>query len=62
MMGIGPREAGAMTYWQYSAMRYVWNERHSTGDDDSDIEAPSEDFVRERMLDLQRAGIAGTRH
>lgn len=63
MMGIGPAEAGKLTYWQYTAMRHVWNERHRLDDDaDSDIEAPTEDFVRQRMAELVSLGIAGTRH
>lgn len=64
MMGIGPGEAGRLTYWQYTAMRHVWNVRHRPDDavDDDDIEPPTVEFVRERMAMLEAAGISGTRH
>lgn len=63
MGGIGPTEAGRLTYWQYTAMRHVWNERpRSTDEADDDIEAPTPEFVRERMAALEAAGISGTRH
>lgn len=63
MGGIGPTEAGRLTYWQYTAMRHVWNERHRSTDDVEDgIEAPTPEFVRERMAVLEAAGISGTRH
>ncbi len=64
MNGIGPEEAGRMTYWQYTAMRHVWNARHRSPDesDDEDIELPTVDYVRERMAMLEAAGISGTRH
>lgn len=63
MMGIGPTEAGRLTYWQYTAMRHVWNERHRLDDSgDNDIELPTEEFVRARQAELARLGIASTRH
>lgn len=64
MMGIGPAEAGRLTYWQYTAMRHVWNARHRGPDDepDDDIEAPDVNFVLDRWAQLKAAGISGTRH
>lgn len=63
MMGIGPTDAGRLTYWQYTAMRHVWNERHRPADEvDDEIEAPEVDFVLERWARLEAAGISGTRH
>lgn len=63
MNGIGPEEAGRMTYWQYTAMRHVWNERHRLeGDDDTAIELPDVEFVRERQKELARLGITGKVH
>lgn len=63
MMGIGPADAGRLTYWQYTAMRHVWNERHrSTNDAGGDIDLPTEDFVKARAAHLVAQGIAGTRH
>lgn len=63
MMGVSVADANRLTYWQYTAMRHVWNERHrSTDDSGGAIETPTEDFVRERHAELARLGIAGTRH
>lgn len=63
MMGIGPTEAGRMTYWQYTAMRHVWNDRHRLdGDAEDDIEAPGLEFVLERQKELERLGISGSIH
>lgn len=63
MMGFGPFEAGRLTYWQYTAMRHVWNTRHdSTDDSGGDIELPSVDFVKQKQAELVALGIAGTRH
>lgn len=62
MNGIGPEEAGRMTYWQYTAMRHVWNERQRLDDGPDDDNVPDVEFVRERMEMLARAGISGTRH
>lgn len=63
MMGIGPGDAGRLTYWQYTAMRHVWNVRHrSTDETGGDIETPTEDFVKARAARLVALGIAGTRH
>lgn len=61
MMGIGPGDAGRLTYWQYTAMRHVWNERHRSDEEpDDEIEAPSVEFVLDRWAQLEAAGI--TRH
>lgn len=57
MMGVGPTDAGKLTYWQYSAMRYVWNARHKSPDES--VEPPTEADVRARMAELQALGIAG---
>lgn len=64
MMGVGPSEAGRMTYWQYTAMRHVWNARHKPegADDEDNVEPPSVEFVRERMAMLEAAGISGSTH
>lgn len=63
MMNIGPAEAGALTYWQYTAMRHVWNERHSLdGEADDDIAAPDLDYVLARQAELAELGISGKVH
>ena len=33
MMGIPPSEARALSYWEYTALLAVWNERHGTGEE-----------------------------
>lgn len=63
MMGIGPGDAGRLTYWQYVAMRHEWNVRHRLdGDAEDDIEAPDLQFVLERQKELERLGISGSIH
>jgi hypothetical protein len=62
MMGVPPEQAQRLTYWQYTAMRAVWNERHRRpdGDDGSPVQPPDEDFVRQRQAELAELGISGT--
>lgn len=63
MMGIPPSEARRLSYWEFTAMRAVWNERHKTdGDDGEPVEPPTEEFVRQAQLELAELGISGTRH
>jgi hypothetical protein len=47
MMNVPPRDAYAMSLWEYEARLHHWNAAHSTGDD---IQPP--DFEKtQRMLD-----------
>lgn len=63
MMNVPPSEAGRLTYWQFTAMRAIWNERHDTDAPDGEpVEPPSEEFVRRRQAELDELGISGTRH
>lgn len=59
MGGIPPSEAGRLTYWQFTAMRHEWDQRHKSDDDNEAVEPPSEEFVRERQAELRELGIAG---
>lgn len=60
MMGCPPSEAKRLTLWEFTAMRYWWNERHTTKDDDgAPVEPPSEDFVRQAQAELSELGISG---
>lgn len=62
-MGVGPSEAKRLTYWEFTAMRHEWGERHKSPDDQGDpVEPPSEEFVRARQAELQELGIAGSVH
>ena len=46
MMGFGPTEGKALTYWEYTAMLSTWNDRHSDGKDKFDpTAAPDPDLV-----------------
>ena len=62
MMHIPPSEAKRLSYWEFRALRYEWNDRHKPADDTSDVEPPSVDFVRARQAELQALGISGTKH
>lgn len=60
-MGIGPREADRLTYWQYTALRHEWNERHKTPDAEGGepVEPPTVETVRAAQAELFELGIAG---
>ena len=62
MGGIPPSEAKALTYWEYTALRHEWNERHKSEGDLEPVEAPTEEFVRARQAELAELGISGTKH
>lgn len=63
MGGMPPSEAKKLTYWEFTALRYEWNERHKgDGIEGEPAEPPSEDFVRERQAELDALGISGTKH
>lgn len=63
MGGIGPEEAGRMTLWQFTAMRYIWNARHTNADEaDDDIEPPDVEFVRARHAELMSGPVSGKAH
>lgn len=62
MMGIPPSEAKRLTYWEFTAMRHGWNERHKPPAEAGEVEAPSVEFVRARQAELHALGISGTQH
>lgn len=61
-MGVGPAEAKRLTYWEFTALRHEWAERHKVdGDDQGEpVEAPTEEFVRARQAELASLGISGS--
>lgn len=61
MMGIGLEEAKRMSYWEFTAQRYIWNERHRADDPDA-VELPDIDYVRRRGEMLEARGIARSIH
>jgi len=60
-MGIPPSEAKALTWWEYQAMLWNWNDRHST-DEQEEVEAPDADFIRRRQERLADKGLAKVLH
>ncbi len=62
-MGIPPDQARRLTYWEFTAMRWGWEQRHKIdGDDGEPAEIPSEDFVRDAQRELLEMGAAGSKH
>jgi len=62
MMGIGHEEARRMSFWDFTAMRWHWNERHKSDDDSDPVEAPDADYVADRRAMLEARGIARSIH
>lgn len=62
MGGLAPSEAKRLTYWEFTALRFAWNERHKAEPDGGAVEPPTADFVRARQAELAELGIAGTKH
>ena len=64
MMGIQPAEAKRLTYWEFTALRHEWNDRHKQPDENGGdaVEPPTVEFVRARQAELAALGISGTRH
>lgn len=63
MGGIQPSEAKRLIYWEFTALRHEWNERHKAPDEEGGaVEPPSVDFVRARQEELRALGISGTKH
>jgi hypothetical protein len=60
MMGIQPSEAKALTWWEYQAMLWTWNDRHKPVDEE--IEAPDAEYVARQMALIERRGIARSLH
>lgn len=60
MMGVPPDQARRLTYWEFTAMRHVWNDRHrdpdAPQDDGEPIELPTVEFVRARQAELAAEG------
>ena len=56
-MGIGPREAGDLSYWEYSALLQTWNARHDPDGAHEPVAPPADRFVRERQAQVVARGI-----
>jgi hypothetical protein len=62
MGGLPPSEAKRLTYWEFTALRHEWNQRHKADDEGGSVEPPTVEFVRARQAELVASGIAGTKH
>lgn len=62
MGGLPPSEAKRLTYWEFTALRHEWNERHKSPEDAEAVKPPSVDFVRQRQQELLSLGISGSKH
>lgn len=62
MMGIPPAEAKRLTYWEFTALRHEWNQRHKSDEEGGEVEPPTVEFVRARQEELRALGISGTQH
>ena len=62
MMGIGHAEATRLPFWDYQALLWNWNDRHTTGDDGAEVEAPEIDFMLHRQQMLADRGIGKMVH
>jgi len=56
MMHVSPSEAKALTWWEYQALLWNWNDRH-TPEEEKPVEAPSQDYVMRRQAKLERMGM-----
>jgi hypothetical protein len=60
MGGIPLSEAKRLPYYEFTALRWEWNERHKRdGDDNDDIAPPDPAVVRAAQAELYELGIAG---
>lgn len=55
MMGLSPDDLKSLSWWEYQALLWTWNERHQT-DAEQSVEPPDAAFV-DRFFD--RLGAAG---
>lgn len=62
MMGIQPSETARLTWWEYQALLWNWNDRHDPEAQNEPVEAPDGDFVARRMQRLADRGLARTVH
>jgi len=58
-------EARSMPWWDFTAMRWHWNERHKSSEDRDNgdpVEMPDLEFVKRRGDMLEARGIVGSIH
>lgn len=57
-MGISPSEMRVMSWWEYQALLWNWNDRHAPAEGEEEVEAPDPEFVMRRQARLERLGLA----
>jgi hypothetical protein len=62
MMGIQPSEAKRLTWWEYQAFLWNWNDRHDTGKDNVSVEPPTPESVLAFGHAVERRGLARMIH
>lgn len=50
MMGFGPTEARQLTYWEFTAMLTVWNERHRDPSAMDESEMPDFETMKSGLI------------
>jgi hypothetical protein len=61
MMAIPPSEAKKLTWWEYQALLWNWNDRHDTGQEEP-VEPPSPENVLALSHRVELRGLARMIH
>jgi hypothetical protein len=61
MMGMSVHDVSRLSWWEYQALLWNWNDRH-TPPEEQEAEAPDADFVARRMARLEERGLARSLH
>lgn len=56
MMGLSLSDIRDAAWWEFQALLWNWNDRHST-DDAEEADAPDPDMVAARFAKLERMGL-----
>lgn len=56
MMGLSLSDIRDAAWWEFQALLWNWNDRHSSATDE-EVEAPDADMVALRFAKLERMGL-----
>lgn len=62
MMGMPPSEAKRLTWWEYQALLWNWNDRHAADGDGPAPEPPTPESVQAFAHAVERRGLARMIH
>lgn len=62
MMGIPPSEAKRLTWQEYQAVLWWWNDRHDPEGENEPVEPPDPEFMRRRQARIADRGLARVLH